>query len=57
MLLEIGGKNLAPIPEVMTLDSGLVSLAGRNLRVSHVGTHKGLCPTRRRCSFCPDSSV
>lgn len=36
MLLEIGGKNLAAIPEVVTLDSRLVSLAGRNPRVSHV---------------------
>ena len=27
MLLEIGGKNLAAIPEVMTLESRLVSLA------------------------------
>lgn len=34
MLLEVGGENLAAVPEVVTLDSRLVSLAVRSPRVN-----------------------
>ena len=37
---------------------GLVWFGGRDgRRWRGVGTHKGLCPTRRRCSFWPESKV
>lgn len=58
MLLEVGGEDLAAVPEVVTLDGRSVSLAVEESKGrSCVGTHKGLCPTRRRRSFCPESSV
>lgn len=58
MLLEVGGEDLAAVPEVVALDDGLVSLEVRGwMGRSCSGTHRGLWPTRRRRSFCPDSRV
>lgn len=58
MLLEVGGEDLTAVPEVVTLkwqldQPGNEGQEGR----SCAGTHKGLCPTRRRRSFCPESRV
>lgn len=58
MSLEVGREDLAAIPEVVTLDDRLVSLVGEGFEgQSFVGTHRGLYPTKRRCSFCPESKV
>lgn len=36
MLLEVGGEDLAAVPEVVTLDGRSVSLAVESRRVGHV---------------------